>query len=295
MACTGHGGEALVSWLISGKDDCESGRIKPAVQLALDRGDERLEVPTARELVETGEAKEAIDFIASALQEGFAWDRRRPDLPIATRRGLSQRTPRSGGDVIPSAARQRIRHRNLRAGLERSSVRPTRTEWICAMFRLTAVLLAGLYATMVIWGEAPDSDVAVTRADSMSPAVAGLGAAPVAAQDRSSGPDDLSALTEREAVEVALEAAGTPTEPVEAPAAAPAASEEEPDADLWYVTGARVNLRSGPSSSAAIIGGVSLGDRAELLSDPEASWIRIRTERGLEAWIFGRYLSETPA
>ena len=162
------------------------------------------------------------------------------------------------------------------------------------MFRLTAVLLAGIYATMVIWGEPPEGDVAVTRAETISPAVPLLGAA-VASSDPAPKQDDLSALSAREAVQVALEATQAPEAPATPPAPRAAPDDEEEETDLWYVTGSRVSLRSGPSSNAAIVGGVSLGDRAEVLSDSDSSWIHIRTEQGLEAWIYGRYLSETPA
>jgi uncharacterized protein YgiM (DUF1202 family) len=94
---------------------------------------------------------------------------------------------------------------------------------------------------------------------------------------------------------MALEA-GTATRPsVEPSAAAFVPPAEEETLNLWYVTGSRVNLRSGPSTNSAIVGGVSAGDRAEILSDPGASWVHIRTERGLEAWIYSRFLSETPA
>ena len=165
------------------------------------------------------------------------------------------------------------------------------------MFRLTAVLLAGIYATLVIWGDRPQGDVAVTRAGTTSPAIPVMGAA-VASDDPAPEQDDLSDLTPREAVQAALKAGETQAAPAE-PAAPPAVSGEaaapEEQADLWHVTGTRVNLRSGPSTNAAVVGGISLGDRAQVLSDPGASWVRIRTEQGLEAWIYGRFLSETPA
>lgn len=162
------------------------------------------------------------------------------------------------------------------------------------MFRLTAVLLAGLYAAFVIWGgDAPVSDVPVTRAEAVPAATPGP--IPRPPRDTSAGSD----LTEQEAIEIALAAAtqdvATAEPAVTPPAPTAAEAEAVEDTGLWYVTGTRVNLRSAPSSSAPIVGGVSIGDRAEVLSDPGASWVRIRTERGLEAWIFARFLSETPA
>lgn len=165
------------------------------------------------------------------------------------------------------------------------------------MFRLTAVLLAGLYVTYAVWGEPPETDVPVARAETLAQAVPALAQEPAAQASEAPAITDLS---EQEAVTVALAAAGAEVVPAETAAApAEAAASETPaqaeESTLWYVTGTRVNLRSGPSSNSDVVGGVTVGDRAEVLSDPAASWVRIRTERGLEAWIFGRFLSETPA
>lgn len=166
------------------------------------------------------------------------------------------------------------------------------------MFRLTAVLLAGLYVTYAIWGKPPESDVSVARADTLQQAVPALAQGSAAQTSTPKAPPAAAELSAAEALDVALAAATTdvvPTEAAAAAATADAAPTEAEDSTLWYVTGTRVNLRSGPSSNSSIVGGVTLGDRAEVLSDPAASWVRIRTERGLEAWIFGRFLSETPA
>ncbi len=160
------------------------------------------------------------------------------------------------------------------------------------MFRLTAVLLAGLYATMVIWGDPVDSEVSVTRAGA-SPAVPVVASARTIAPDRSAREGGRADVSAEEAVGMAL-AAGTQTTPKQAQGPERRA-EAAPEIERWFVTGSRVNLRSGPSTSSAIVGGVSLGDRAEVLSDPSDSWTRIRTERGTEAWIYSRFLSETPA
>ena len=161
------------------------------------------------------------------------------------------------------------------------------------MFRLTLVLLVGLYATMAIWGEPTGSDVAVSRDATLPSSLPSLGAAPAAAEAEPAQGSTLADVSEKEAVEMAL-AAGEKKPEAATPAVAP---QEEPEdlVERWYVTGSRVNLRSGPSTGAAIVGGLSLGDRAEILSDPNDQWIRIRTEEGLEAWIYGRFLSETPA
>ena len=162
------------------------------------------------------------------------------------------------------------------------------------MFRLTAVLLACLYATMAIWGDRPEGDVVVARADSFSPALAGLGAAPAANAEAKRNLSDVSA---REAVEMALAAGAKAKSDAVRVAATPTPQEaaEEEEGRFVYVTGSRVNLRRGPTTNSAVIGSVTQGDRAEPLSDLGDSWVRIRTEGGVEAWIYGRFLSETPA
>ena len=164
------------------------------------------------------------------------------------------------------------------------------------MFRLTAVLLACLYAAMSIWGDPPRDDVVVTRAGSFSPALAGLGTAASASADAKDG---LVGLSEAEAVEMALAAGEKREEEVLVEeVAATAEPEPEPEQDegrFVYVTGSGVNLRRGPTTNSAVIGSVSRGDRAEPLSDLSDAWVRIRTEQGVEAWIYGRFLSETPA
>lgn len=160
------------------------------------------------------------------------------------------------------------------------------------MFRLTALLVLSLFAVMSIWGDRPEGDVVVARADSFSPALAGLGgAAPPAEAD-----EGASSISAQEAVEMAL-AAGEKREdePVTAAATVPEPAVEEDEGPIVHVTGARVNLRDGPTTNSAIVGTVSRGDTAEPLTDLGDSWVRIRTERGIEAWIYGRFLSETPA
>ncbi len=161
------------------------------------------------------------------------------------------------------------------------------------MFRLTAVLLAGLYATMAIWGHPVDSELEVTRADTPTavPALAAAAGPRSDAHDNSG--EGLADVGASEAIEMALAAGEARASDRPAPSAERPAAEGQ--ADLWYVTGSRVNLRDGPSTNAAIVGGVSLGDRAEVLSDPSDAWTRIRTDRGTEAWIYSRFLSETPA
>ncbi len=62
---------------------------------------------------------------------------------------------------------------------------------------------------------------------------------------------------------------------------------------MWYVTGTTVNLRAGPSTSDSVVGRVSLGQRAEVLSETSDGWFEIRTADDQQAgFIFGKFLSE---
>jgi len=49
-----------------------------------------------------------------------------------------------------------------------------------------------------------------------------------------------------------------------------------PEADLLYVTGSRVNVRSGPSTSYAVIGSTVYGETVELLSLENEAWAWVR-------------------
>lgn len=167
------------------------------------------------------------------------------------------------------------------------------------MIRLTLVLVAAIYAAMVLWGRQPPDDIEVARSapldDTLLVAAADTSAAPAepaaAAAEEHGGRD----VSTDEAVRMALLAG-------EEPRARPGADEARVAAEpataepVWFVTGTRVNLRAGPSTQNRVVGQVTLGDTAEVLSDPGADWIRIRvTDTGTEAYIFGRFLSEDPA
>lgn len=64
-------------------------------------------------------------------------------------------------------------------------------------------------------------------------------------------------------------------------------------AELWYVTGTRVNLRSGPGTGNAVVGQMVLGDAAEVLDD-QNGWYQVRAEDGrVTGWIFGEFLTDS--
>ncbi|MDD9977588.1 MAG: SH3 domain-containing protein [Boseongicola sp.] len=62
----------------------------------------------------------------------------------------------------------------------------------------------------------------------------------------------------------------------------------------WYVSGTRVNLRSGPGTGNEVVAQLGLGTEAEVLSDTSSEWIEIRTSEGTTGWIFSTFLSEQP-
>lgn len=70
-----------------------------------------------------------------------------------------------------------------------------------------------------------------------------------------------------------------------APAAEPA---------VHYVSGTRVNVRSGPSTSFAVISSVEYGDAVKILDDAGDGWSHIRIESsGTQGYMATRFLSDS--
>ena len=96
-------------------------------------------------------------------------------------------------------------------------------------------------------------------------------------------------------VEVATPVVEAATQPAPAPepvvvVAAPA---PEPERIIWYVTGSRVNVREGPSTDYGIMGKVIYGEAAEIISDPNSDWVKIRIEGdGVEGFIMKRFMTD---
>ena len=74
----------------------------------------------------------------------------------------------------------------------------------------------------------------------------------------------------------------------------PSALETPEEKIVLYVTGSRVNLRAGPSTSDAVLGRVSRGDAVELVDYESNGWARIRVA-GLSDDVFmsGDFLSDS--
>lgn len=177
------------------------------------------------------------------------------------------------------------------------------------MFKFIAVTLAVLYAVMHTFGDEMRRPE-VARAEPMA-----LGLVPAAyaveAVEEDTAPQRLerSSISEAEAVKLALRAgADYRSERKRAPLrgtvqyaaangqitsdATISDATAEPAADLWYVTGNTVNLRSGPGTSNPAVTQLNFGREAEVL-DSSNGWYQIRTVDGsTTGWIHGNFLAD---
>ena len=68
----------------------------------------------------------------------------------------------------------------------------------------------------------------------------------------------------------------------------------EPEAEILYVSGDRVNLREGPGTSHGVIARASRGTEVVLLSDKVGEWRQVRViDTGEVAYVASRLLSPT--
>ena len=77
--------------------------------------------------------------------------------------------------------------------------------------------------------------------------------------------------------------------------AAVAIPEPAPESEriIWFVTGSRVNVREGPATDYTVLGKVLYGDAAEIISDPDADWVKIRIEGdGVEGFIMKSFMTD---
>ena len=64
------------------------------------------------------------------------------------------------------------------------------------------------------------------------------------------------------------------------------------EAEFWYVSGSKVNLRQGPGTGNAVVAQVTLGTEA-LVLDARDGWMQIETTDGATSgWIFGKFLKD---
>ncbi|MCG6902082.1 MAG: SH3 domain-containing protein [Rhodobacter sp.] len=191
------------------------------------------------------------------------------------------------------------------------------------MIRLTLMLVAAMAAAMLIWGK----DTPEMRAEAIEEAVLEeietvVVAEPVVAPAPVAEPSanvvettpsvDTNAVTEAVAeaaqalddndsdVEVAqlnrIDLTGTTSGLLQFNAADAAAEAAQPveapqAARILIVTGNRVNMREGPSTSRSVVGRLREGDKAELMAEAPDGWVQVRAvASGQTGFMAARFL-----
>ena len=71
------------------------------------------------------------------------------------------------------------------------------------------------------------------------------------------------------------------------------AATPDPALDLRFVTGSRVNMRSGPGTNHGVLNTLVEGDEVEALEELDNGWVHLRVvETGQEGYMAGRLLSD---
>ena len=165
------------------------------------------------------------------------------------------------------------------------------------MIRLIVVTLAALYGVLYVLGDEARRPEEVTRAKPAAPSF--LRPVSLTAVEAETILLE-SEISESEAVRIAMATgaklrAERKSETQARKFAATTGMAAKANADpvsYWYVTGSKVNLRRGPGTGNAVVGSVTFGEEAEVLSDRNG-WFEIRLADGSgSGWIFGKFLSE---
>lgn len=184
------------------------------------------------------------------------------------------------------------------------------------MFRLSVLLCAAIFVTLLIAGEdkgqlrpglaaavAAGEEIVilerrrappVVRAPEAEPVLAG--AAPVvepAVETASYTPPPEPQAARKAAPEPVFTLSTLPTTTMdmeEIPAAEP-----EPavaSGDVWYVTADMVNVRQGPSTGTSVVDRLTRGEAVTVSFEPGSEWAHVRIEGdGLEGYVALRFLS----
>ena len=178
------------------------------------------------------------------------------------------------------------------------------------MLKMTLLLVAGLYGTLVVWGEPTGRVAAAPGRAAIEEAVAASMpdyARPVILDGAGSGtPDVTRAATTRtvvpEASELAADSASSvraigeprmvsllqPEAPASTAVAGPSAGT---GATVLRVNGSRVNMRSGPSTADAVVASLPEGTLAEPIGEAVGGWREVRVvETGLTGYMAARFL-----
>ncbi len=182
--------------------------------------------------------------------------------------------------------------------------------------RLTALLCAGLYGSMLIFGTDPggtEGTEIASRADFAPAALPPLPAAADASEATGVTPVSYTAPETAAATELQpVKAKPAVAEDSRAPEIAPQIGEVKKNSglmqvstldapaerladmglDVVEVTGNVVNLRSGPSTANEVVARLTRGVRAELISDTGDGWMQIRDlNSGAEGYMSAKFLT----
>lgn len=181
------------------------------------------------------------------------------------------------------------------------------------MLKMTITLAIALYAAFVVWGE-PTSDPLTADRSTRETVLAGASpdyAKPVIlSADPSTGATvTRAAVTEVVVPDAAVIAASAPApdaptprligEPVVVNLVVPSAQATEQAAgpandgaeDLYRVSGSRVNMRAGPSTSNPVLDSLPGGTLAEVIGGDLDGWVRIRDiASGQTGYMAARFL-----
>lgn len=186
------------------------------------------------------------------------------------------------------------------------------------MFRLSVLLCAAIFVTLLIAGEdkgqlrpglaaavAAGEEIVilerrrappVVRAPEAEPVLAG--AAPVvepAVETASYTPPPEPQAARKAAPEPVFTLSTLPTTTMdmeEIPAAEPEPQPAAGSGDVWYVTADMVNVRQGPSTGTSVVDRLTRGEAVTVSFEPGSEWAHVRIEGdGLEGYVALRFLS----
>ena len=63
---------------------------------------------------------------------------------------------------------------------------------------------------------------------------------------------------------------------------------------IYYVTGDRVNFRSGPSTGDGVVGALDRGSPVEIIGPTDGEWVQLRDARGRQGYMSSRFISQQP-
>lgn len=161
------------------------------------------------------------------------------------------------------------------------------------MFRLVAATCAVLYFILLVFGDDARRPEEVARVEPLELQLVSAAVLP----SNMGVSAHASRISDREAIQMAIAAGAAIREerrsaPQNTFVMAQQELRAEPEMAYWYVTGSRVNLRGGPGTGNAVVGQVTFGTEAEVLTDRDG-WYEIRLADGsASGWIFGRFLNE---